>query len=101
MKCANCGHTSAHDPTCDYRGGSPEYPDYCRCTTFVSVEQQLTDSFKKSVLQFGDKIDPQDEHEWLSLAYGWFLGQPGVSIEDAWQMAWKVTCEEPPHYDNK
>lgn len=101
MKCANCGHTSAHDPTCDYRGGSPEYPDYCRCTTLVSVEQRLMDSFKKSVLWFGDTIDPANEHDWFSLAYGWFLGQPGVSVDDARDMAWKVSHGELPPYDNK
>lgn len=101
MKCANCGHDSAHDPTCDYRGGSPEYPDYCKCTTFTSINFHLVNVFKKTVLQFGEQIDPSNEHDWFSLAYGWFLGQPGVSVDEARDAAWEVSHGEPLEYDDQ
>ena len=53
--------------------------------SMISVEK-LTDEFKTELHDRAKDIDPDNEHEWGTLAYGWALAN-GLSPKDALEFA--------------
>jgi hypothetical protein len=44
---------------------------------------KLYAEWKREVLSRGGEIDPDDAHDWHSLALGWLIGRGGMDIDTA------------------
>lgn len=63
-RCAQCGKLISKYSNCVY----------CLVRTDM-VDQELLEEFEKCIAGNADAVDPDDKHDWYSLAYGYFLGK--------------------------
>ena len=57
---------------------------------FETTHPELIESVKKDLFEDSAKVDPNDEHDWTSLVYGWAVAK-GLDLETAESFAYFIT----------
>ena len=55
--------------------------------TLLREEIDLLKNFRDDICILAEEIDPEERHNWETLAYGFFLGK-GLSMQRADELSW-------------